>query len=56
MNKMFEVRQNVNQLLGIVSEFELIYLDRKFALDGHPAGSIGEALAAEKYNLTLLPS
>lgn len=56
MNKIFEVRQKVNPLLGIVRELELLYPDRKFTLDGHLVGSIGEVLAAEKYNLSLLPS
>lgn len=56
MNKISEVRQKVNQLLGIVRELELLYPDRKFTLDGHLVGSIGEVLAAEKYSLSLLPS
>jgi len=56
MNKIGEVRKKVNRLIGIVRELESLYSDRKFTLDGHLVGSIGEVLAAEKYNLSLLPS
>ena len=38
-----------------VRELEARYPGRKFTLDGHLVGSIGEVIAAETFNLTLYP-
>lgn len=46
----------IKQLFNIVADLERIHKDRKFTLDGHLVGSIGEVWAAEKYHLTLLPA
>lgn len=43
-------------LYEIVGEFELRNQGRKFTLDGHLVGSIGETIAAKQYGLTLYPS
>lgn len=45
----------VRQILGLVGDLEDLCPGRKFTLDGHIVGSIGEVLAAERYGLTLLP-
>lgn len=50
------VPQVVKKLCGLVAELEQVFPGRRFTLDGHLVGSIGEALAAERYNLTLLPT
>jgi hypothetical protein len=39
-----------------VRELESLYPGRRFTMDGHLVGSIGEVLAAELYGLTLLPA
>ena len=44
----------VKSLYGIVSELEEMF-GRPFTPDGHMVGSIGEALAAHHYGLTLTP-
>ena len=38
-----------------VKELEARYPGRKFTLDGHLVGSIGEVIAAEAFDLTLYP-
>ncbi len=40
-------------LYDIVGELEARHPGRRFSLDGHLVGSIGEAIAAKKYGLTL---
>jgi len=50
------VLEHVRRLLDSVRALEELYPGRHFTLDGHLVGSIGEALAAELYGLTLLPS
>ena len=45
----------VARLYDVVSEFESLFIGRKFTPDGHLVGSIGEVLAAHRYGLTLLP-
>lgn len=45
--------QTLKQLREIVSDLEGKH-KRKFTLDGHLFGSIGEVYASKKYNLTLL--
>lgn len=49
------IKKRLKQILKIVDELEEEYKDqkRKFTLDGHLFGSIGEVYACEKYNLTL---
>ena len=44
----------VGKLYDVVAKLEGLFKDRKFTLDGHLVGSIGEVLAADKYGLTLL--
>ena len=44
----------VRRLCDAVAELETLFGGRKFTLDGHLVGSIGEVLAAEQYGLTLL--
>lgn len=46
----------VRRLYTVVAELEALFPGRKFTLDGHLVGSIGEVLAAHYYGLTLLPS
>lgn len=54
-NKMDIVYCKVKQLIKIVNELEKEFVGRKFTLDGHLVGSIGEVLAAYYYGLELLP-
>jgi len=51
-----EVPGLVQQLYAIVSHLESLFEGRKFSLDGHLVGSIGEVLAAHYYDLALLPA
>jgi Family of unknown function (DUF6998) len=44
----------VDQLHGIVAELEAMHPGRKFPLDGHLVGSIGEAAAETLFDLTLV--
>ena len=46
----------VKELYTIVRKLEDHFPDRKFTLDGHLVGSIGEVLAAYHYNLALFPA
>ena len=46
----------VLELTSIVNKLEQLFPGRKFTLDGHLLGSIGEVLAAALYALELLPS
>lgn len=48
------LEEKIRELYKITSELEAMYPGRKFTLDGHLLGSIGEVYAAEKYNLSLL--
>lgn len=43
----------VRQLYALVAEFERLFPGRKFTPDGHLVGSIGEVLAAHRYDLKL---
>lgn len=49
------IKQSLKQILRIVDDLESEYTHhgRKFTLDGHLFGSIGEVYACEKYNLKL---
>ena len=48
--------QKLRELYAITAELENMYPGRKFTIDGHLVGSIGEILAAERYGLTLFPN
>lgn len=52
MNKTVEILKSLKQLCEIVEDLEKKY-DRKFTLDGHTFGSIGEIYASKVYNLKL---
>jgi hypothetical protein len=55
---MEHLRSKLKELIQIVDGLENRYDDfeRKFTLDGHLFGSIGEVYAAKKFDLTLLKS
>jgi hypothetical protein len=55
-NSIAKVPILVRRLYEIVGEFEDLFKGRKFTLDGHLVGSIGEVIAAHRYGLTLLPA
>ena len=44
----------IKELYRITNELEKEYPGRKFTIDGHLVGSIGEVIVAEHYGLTLL--
>jgi hypothetical protein len=46
----------VEELLAIVDELEALHPGRRFPLDGHLVGSIGEAAAEAMFNLRLVPA
>lgn len=46
----------VQRLYALVAEFEALFPGRKFTPDGHLVGSIGEVIAAHRYNLKLFSS
>ena len=46
----------IQDLFRTVCGLESRYPSRKFSIDGHLLGSIGEVIAAEYYGLTLLPN
>jgi len=50
------VLELVLDLRQSVESLSALYPDRRFTLDGHLVGSIGEVLAAEQYSLQLLPA
>ena len=50
------IAQKIRELYAITAELERLYPGRKFTIDGHLVGSIGEVLVAERYGLTLLPN
>jgi len=52
-----ELQKIITELWKIVSRLENNYKkdDRKFTIDGHLLGSIGEVYAKEKFKLKLLP-
>jgi hypothetical protein len=50
-----EIPALVRSLYRIVRKLEGLFPGRKFTLDGHLVGSIGEVLAAHRYGLELLP-
>ena len=46
----------IKELYAITNELECTYPGRKFTIDGHLVGSIGEVIVEEHYGLELLPS
>lgn len=50
------IKQKLGELLRIVNELEKRFPDRKFTLDGHLFGSLGEEIAAEFYDIELAPT
>lgn len=46
----------IKELYKITNELERTYPGRKFTIDGHLVGSIGEVIVAEHYDLSLLPN
>lgn len=50
------IAKKIIELFAITRELEELYMGRKFTIDGHLVGSIGEVLVADKFNLTLLPN
>jgi hypothetical protein len=54
MTKIDEVPKLVRELYSIVHQLEGLFPSRRFTLDGHLVGSLGEVLAADKYDLQLL--
>ena len=48
------ITEIIQDLFETVRELELRYPGRKFSIDGHLLGSLGEVIAAEHYGLKLL--
>ena len=46
----------IKELYKITNELERAYPGRKFTIEGHLVGSIGEVVVAERYGLKLLPN
>ena len=46
----------IKELYRITNELESEYPGRKFTIDGHLVGSIGEVIVAENYGLELFPN
>ena len=51
-----EVAELIGSLYQITGRLESLFPNRKFTLDGHLVGSIGEVAAAHMFNLRLLPT
>ena len=56
MNNGDYIKEILGTLLTIVNELERKYPGRKFSLDGHLLGSIGEVLAEYYYGIVLYPN
>ena len=50
------VTEIVRELYSSVAELEELFPGRKFTLDGHLVGSLGEVIAAYRYDLELFPT
>lgn len=50
------IKQKLCELFRIVKELETRFPGRKFTLDGHLFGSLGEAIASDFYNIKLAPT
>jgi hypothetical protein len=55
MNKKIKLPPPVADIYRAVKKLEALYPERKFPLDGHLVGSIGEVVAAKALGLTLHP-
>ena len=55
MNQTEKIPELVKRIYEIVNELEELFPGRPFTPDGHMVGSIGEVLAAEYFDLELLP-
>ena len=55
MNKAEKIPELIKRIYEIVNELEELFPGRPFTPDGHMVGSIGEVLAAEHFDLELLP-
>ena len=51
-----EIPSLVQELYRVVGRLETLFPGRRFTLDGHLVGSIGEVVAAHDYGLELLPT
>jgi hypothetical protein len=56
MRNVDRVPQIITDLQKLVRELEELFPGRRFTLDGHLVGSIGEVFAAHRYGLHLLPA
>lgn len=50
------VPEIIEELYELVAKLETLFPGRSFTPDGHLVGSIGEVVAAHRYNLQLLPA
>ena len=50
------IPQIIEDLYALVGKLEQLFPSRRFTPDGHLIGSIGEVVAAHRYNLQLLPA
>lgn len=55
MTRRIPLPEPVSRIYEATAELERLYPGRKFTLDGHLVGSIGEVIAAEVLGLTLYP-
>jgi hypothetical protein len=55
MTRRIPLPEPVSRIYEATAELERLYPGRKFTLDGHLVGSIGEVIAAEALGLTLYP-
>jgi len=55
MKQTDKIPELIKRIYEIVNELEVLFPGRPFTPDGHMVGSIGEVLAAENFNLELLP-
>ena len=55
-NGIDQLPEIVKSLYRIVGRLDQLFSGRRFTLDGHLVGSIGEVLAAHYYGLELLPN
>ena len=51
-----DLSEKIRTLYAIVNDLETVYPGRRFTMDGHMIGSIGEVIAAEAFGLKLLPN
>ena len=54
--KTMDLSEKIRTLYAIVNDLEAAFPGRRFTPDGHMIGSIGEVVAAEMFDLDLLPN